>query len=324
MPRKLLPSEQPVVTDLKSCEAWLTRAALADPRQACRELTGLLETLEEGGPSESVLVDIYERLREPLFIAQAEHAKRFAARPLPLKDFEVAAFDQLYDLWTTLGRAYRRLLRHAVEDHSRELVGRETLLAQRALDCVGELMLIHYRARREIDSELWQDLHRLFLTADQVGVTLVTVPAGYRSKSVSTCTEVYVRALLLALANPYGLTSREVGWVRRWATMWAYKLDLVVAAQDAQGYMVDLAESSPPTWATADGATPTMRFLESSNLRRSIRSRLKKLESGEDPQTLGLGKDCVQPDVGRLLNHLARAWGEAPSQRQFTRRPTAE
>ena len=36
-------------------------------------------------------------------------------------------------------------------------------------------------------------------------MTLATVSAGHRSKSVSTCAEVYVRALLLALANPCGL-----------------------------------------------------------------------------------------------------------------------
>ena len=50
---------------------------------------------------------------------------------------------------------------------------------------------------------------------------------------------------------------------------------------------------------------------------------MKKLESGVDPQTLGLGKDCVQPDVGRLLVQLARVWVEAPAPRQFTRRLVA-
>ena len=172
-------------------------------------------------------------------------------------------------------------------------------------------MLVHYRARREVDSELWQDLHQVYQTAEQAGVVMTTVSAGHRSKSVSTCTEVYVRALLLALANPYGLAARELAWTRRWATMWAYKVDLVAAAEDAQGYAVDLARNQPPIWIKAETATPTVRFLETTNLRRSVRSRVKKLESGVDPQTLGLGKDCVQPDVGRLLVSLARVPGSS-------------
>jgi hypothetical protein len=318
-----LPTQQPVVADLKSCEAWLARAALADARQACRELTGLLESLEEVSPSDSGFVEVLERLREPIVVAQAEHAKKFAGRPLPLKDFEIGAFEQVYDLWTTLGRAYKRLLRSAIEDHSPELAGKEALLAQRALDCVAELMMVHYRARRELEAELWQDLHQLYQTAETQGVTLTTVSAGHRSKSVSTCAEVYVRTLLLALANPPGLAMRELAWTRRWASMWAYKVELVAAAEDAQGYAVDLAGNQPPTWIKADAATSTTRFLETANLRRSVRSRVKKLDSGVDPQTLGLGKDCVQPDVGRLLAQLARVWVDTPAPRQFTRRLVA-
>jgi len=213
-----VPTQQPVVADLKSCEAWLARTALADPKIACRELTGLLESFEEVAPGERALVDVLERLREPIVVAQAEHAKRYAGHPLPLKDYEISAFEQVIDLWSTLGRSYRRLLRSAVEDGSRELAGKEALLAQRALDCVAELMLVHYRSRRELDSELWHDLHQLYYAAEQRGLTMTTVSAGHRSKSVSTCAEVYIRALLLALANPYSLSTRELAWTRRWAT----------------------------------------------------------------------------------------------------------
>ncbi|MGE5794195.1 MAG: hypothetical protein ACM36B_15975 [Bacteroidota bacterium] len=318
-----LPTQQPVVADLKACEAWLARAALADARQACRELTGLLESLEEVSPPEPSYVEVLERLREPIVVAQAEHGKKFAGRPLPLKDYEIGAFEQVYDLWTTLGRAFKRLLRSAIEDKSPDLAGKEALLAHRALDCTAELMMVHYRARRELDNELWQDLHQLFQTAEAHGLTTTTVSAGHRSKSVSTCAEAYVRALLLALANPPGLAPRELQWTRRWASMWAYKVDLVAAAGDAQGYAVDLAGNQPPAWIKADAATPTTRFLETANLRRSVRSRVKKLESGVDPQTLGLGKDCVQPDVGRLLVQLSRVWVETPAPRQFTRRLVA-
>ena len=318
------PTQQPVVADLKSCEAWLARTALADPKIACRELTGLLESLEEVAPGERALVDILERLREPIVVAQAEHAKRYAGHPLPLKDYEISAFEQVIDLWSTLGRSYRRLLRSVVEDGSPELAGKEALLAQRALDCVGELMLVHYRSRRELDNELWHDLHQLYHTTEQRGVAMTTVSAGHRSKSVSTCAEVYVRALLLALANPYSLGSRELAWTRRWATMWAYKVDLVPAAPGMHGYAVDLAGNQPPTWSHGDAADAAMtRVLETANLRRSLRGRIKKLEVGVDPQTLGLGKDCVQPDVARLLNTLARAWVETPAPRQFTRRLVA-
>lgn len=314
------PSQQPVLADAKAAEAWLARAPLADPRQACHELTLLLESLEESAPSDAQLLEILERLREPVVIAQAEHSKKFSGRPLPLKDFEAAAFDQVYDLWSTLGRAYRRLLRNAIEDRSAELRGQEALLTQRAIDCVAELMLVHYRCRREVDADIWRDLHRLYHTAEQSGYVLRTVAAGRKAKSVSSTAEVYVRALLIHLAHPYGLGTRELAWARRWATMWAYKVDLSLAPEKDQGYAVDLSGSQPPTWVDSVSASPELRFLDVHNLRRSIRSRIKKLDEGQDPQTLGLGKDCVLPEAGRLLASLLRAWIESPASRQFTRR----
>src|SRR5690606_17857149 len=45
---------------------------------------------------------------------------------------------------------------------------------------------------------------------------------------------------------------------------------------------------------------------------------------GEDPQALGLGKDCVQPECSRLLVTLLRAWTERPPARQFNRRSAPE
>ncbi len=56
--------------------------------------------------------------------------------------------------------------------------------------------------------------------------------------------------------------------------MWAYKVDLAAATADAQGYAVDLAGNQPPAWSKAEAARPTVRFLETANLRRSVRSRV--------------------------------------------------
>jgi hypothetical protein len=310
------------VVDAKSCEAWLSRAALADPKQACQELTALLESLEEATPPDADHLDVLERLREPVAITLAEHAKKITGRPLPLRDAEEGTFDQLHDLWSAFGRAYRRLLRNVETAAPGALGPQAPLLSQRALDCTAELMMAHYRCRREVDFELWRDLHRLYRSADEAGHALENVAASLRSKTITSCHEVYVRALLMHLANPYALGGRELGWTRRWSTTWAHKVDIVNAAADAQGYAVDLAGDQPPAWIRAEQARPTTRFLETSQLRRSVKGRVKKLEAGVDPQTLGLGRDCVQPDVGRLMLALSRSWLEAPAARQFTRRAT--
>ena len=176
--------------------------------------------------------------------------------------------------------------------------------------------MVHYRARRELDNELWQDLHQLYQTAEQAGVAMTTVSAGHRSKSVSTCNEVYVRALLLALANPLRRSPRASSVDASLGDDVGLQGRPRRGGRGRAGLRGRPRHNQPPTWVKADVGEADRAFLETTNLRRSVRSRVKKLESGVDPQTLGLGKDCVQPDVGRLLvsarARVGRVAGAAP------------
>ena len=153
------PGRTPVLADGKAAEAWIANAALVDPRQACHELTALLERLEETPPRERAYLDILERLRDPIQVAQTEHSKKFTGRPLPLRDVESGAFDQVYDLWMAFARAYRRLLGAAVDGRDAELLPHAALLAERTLESIASVITAHYRSRREVDGELWQRLH---------------------------------------------------------------------------------------------------------------------------------------------------------------------
>lgn len=309
------------VVDLKSCEAWLARTPLAESRTACRALTTLLASLEDQPPADSIYLEILERLRAPIAVVAGEHAKKFSVRPLPLREHETEAVNQVLDLFDTLQRAYAALLEGVANDplmHP-DLAGRQGLIAQRSLDATVDLMLTHYRSRREIDAALWQKLHDDYRLAEQLQVTRSVVPAGPKTKSVSSAGEVYARALLLALGNPYALSARELNWMRRWSAKWGYKVALSASMSGEQGYAIDSTGSATPEWISAAAMRPGQLFINTIDIKRSLLSRLKKLETGEDPEALGLGKDCVQPECGRLLVNLLRAWTEAPMARQFSR-----
>jgi hypothetical protein len=314
------PGQAPVLTDVKACEQWLARASLADPRQACQSLTTLLEELEDRPPAESACLEILERLRDPIAVAQTAHARKFSGRPLPLRDHEAAAFDEVFDLWTAYGRGYRRLLRAAAEEGVAAMRPHVGLLCERAASCTAELVTTHYRARREVDGEHWQGLHELFRLADAEGVAEERVPLKRRSMHMASLEQVYVRALLVELANPYALSARDLQWTRRWAGLWAHKVELGLSLDSPQGYAVDLTGEAPPAWTRLEAASPTLRFLDTTALRRSVKARLRKLDVGEDAVELGLGKDVTAEDGVRLLAQLLRAWTEPPVARQYSRR----
>lgn len=310
----------PALADAKAADAWIANAALVDPRQACHELTALLERLEEAPPRERVHLEILERLRDPIQVAQTEHSKKFTGRPLPLRDVESAAFDQVCDLWRAFASAYRRLLGAAVDGRDAELLPHEALLAERSVEATAAVITAHYRSRREVDGELWQQLHEVYQIAEACGLAKTAVSTKKKPAAAASPAQVYVRTLLLDISNPYALSARDFQWMRRWAGMWAHKIELGLALDAAQGFAVDLAGAAPPAWTRLESATPTTRFLDTSQLKRSIKGRLRKLEQGAEPEALGLGRDAVQPDASRLLTHLYRGWLEAPMSRQFTRR----
>jgi hypothetical protein len=329
-----LPASRPLLSDLKSCDEWLARAYLSDPRQACHEFTLLLEQLEEAPPRHLAYLDILERLRKPLAAAQEELAKKFLARALPLGHVENAAFEQSYDLWRAVMRGYRRLFRAALKDNHPELAGRTPLLCQRSLEATGELLATFWQARREIDPDLWPLLHELYASAETRGfANLNLASAGARAAGtnshiavVKSCTSTYLRPLLLHLAQPYGLSGRDFHLARRWAYRWSHKPRLLQSRTRGGAHYIDLAGSEGPRWsADADGAADgaagaTLRYIDMSELARSLRGRQRLLAGGAMPAELGLGADCTQATCGELLSQLVRSWLDAPKPRQFPRR----
>jgi len=319
-----LPATNPSYPDVQAYDAWLAKAALGDTRSACAAFHTLLDEIEGAPPPHGAYLKILERLRAPLLAALAEHTRKFAGKPLPLNPAEAAALRQVQDLWLALLRAYRRLLRALpASGPGNALAG---LLAMRSLHCASEMIVTQLLARHTAGEDLWRRLHGLFAIAEARGCA--DTPIGDPALRES-CTATYVQPLLYALAQPYGLAQRDVQWARDWIRRFAWKVTLARASEKTQAYAIDLSGQTGPTWCevtTAATTTPhpegPIRFMDTVALGRSLRRRLRRLEEGDDPASLGLGRGCTQPGTGERLRALLRDWCEAPPQPQFPRRPT--
>jgi hypothetical protein len=315
-PIDMVAAPRPQLQDARNCDEWLARAALADPHQACSSFVSLLDELEEAPPSSAYRVLMLEKLRGPMRSVLEQQEKRFAARPLPLNPMEEAAFVQACDLWLAALRAWRELLNQACADA--QLEAARPLLAFRVLECAAGLTGAYFAARREVDATVWHWVHQSYAQAETLRLAETGVDKPGES---STCAALYASVLLLALAHPYGLSQRELGWARRWARRWAPKVKLWRAAENGGGYGVDLEGCAPPAWTRAGEPGASLRYLQCSEVARSIRKRLKKLAEGVHPSELGLGRDCTRPAAEPLLALLLRCWTDTPFVRQFPRRP---
>lgn len=313
-----LPSTRPLFADPKDCEAWLASATLADPGRACQTLSQLLEDLEESPPAHSDYVRILEKLRQTAMDAIAEQLKRLSGKPLPLSSSESIAFQAASGLSQAFFRSYHRLLRASLRNRHPELGQDRARLATRTLQAGCLDINLHCLAKQSINSELWRRVHEAYALAEAHGIA--DMPAE-SSRHRETATNAYLHMLLITLAGPQSMTTRELQWLHRWSGRWAYKVTLRREASKTAHYSVDLARDLPPAWRLAEDAGDAIRFLDTTRLANSLTRRARQLLLGDTPASLGLGRDCVQPATGELLSRLLKHWCSAPLTRQFPRRP---
>ena len=309
-----LPDEQPRLADLKSCEDWLARAALAGMPHACSALLTLLEEIEAHPPRHSAYLQILERLRYPVIHAAAEQAKGFAGKPLPLNHSDAAVFVEANGLWAAMLRAYGRLLSAALKGKHPELEPSLARLFQRVLACAGEAIGTCLLARREFGAHYWKLLHQAYTAAEARGIRGETVADLSVESSPMAA---YLEVLMLQLAQPHRLSHRELEWARKWVRLWAHKAVLGREAPWHGCYAVDLAGASGPVWAKAAADSATLRFLDLSRVAASISGRIQRLEEGAEPAALGLGSDCTRLAAQDLLKTLQRAWFDPAPVRDF-------
>jgi cyclic-di-GMP-binding protein len=312
-----LPAAEPRLADLNRCEDWLARAALAGMPHACSALLTLLEEIEANPPRHPAYLQILERLRYPVMHAEAEQAKGFAGKPLPLNHSDAAAFAQANGLWAAMLRAYGRLLSAALNGKHPELEPSLARLFQRVLACAGETIGTCVLARREFGADYWKLIHQAYAAAEARGIRGETVADLSIESSPMAA---YVEVLMLQLAQPHRLSHRELDCTRKWVRLWAHKAVLSREAPWHGCYAVDLARASGPAWAKAAADSATLRFLDLDRVASSISTRIQRLEEGAEPAALGLGSDFTRFAAQDLLKTLQRAWLESAPERDFPRR----
>ena len=304
-------------TDTASATRWLKTLPLSNVGQAYEALLGQLRALTASdiGPRERAT--IAELAREPVVHLHTELARRYAGRPQPLDERESDAADQAIALWQALWIQYSVCLRPLLEG-STELKGVKAKLLQRALYVGKQLIVAHALARRIPDSDLWQELHAYYRLAEMLDCATTAVSDHLMPEAEGlSCYSTYTHALLLALADPYALSVRQIELADRWLGLWARKLFPYAKQRETEGpiVVVDLEGTHGavlvPTAASAQGAA--LRYGYPAKLSTSVRGRIKRLATGASPADLQLGDDVSAEAASALLAHLDAAWHQVTS-----------
>jgi hypothetical protein len=308
--------------DQASCKRWVEQLTLTNVQLTQHALSTQLSTLGSAPLAPLERLKILETLRESVQFVQAELAKRYSGRPLPLEAGEAAAWNNSLGLWQEMSRNYQHCLK-AYREGELAIAPHAALVTMRCLRLVGSMLFDHYRIYRQPPGALWRALHELYAFAESHGFARIRVQDTFsRREPDSSCAESYTQVLLSQLANPFALSVRQMAFVTRWLERWATLVGL--AAQPLPtgpipALAVDLAGSGGPTLAPGVDPQPNMRYLDLEQLSKTLRQTINLLKQGQTPGQLGLGEDARQPGCENLLMLLYVQWCRAGTARSEER-----
>jgi hypothetical protein len=301
---------------------WLATVPMANSGQAQVMLLRQLNLLQGYTLVASERLAILESLRETVADVQDNVSKKFAGKPLPFTPPEQAALDGTLAVWQALLGGYLRLLDACAGDVALE--PRRALIAQRSLTIFADWQVDLCRGEQLPDSRYWQLLNQVFSVAEGMGILGNDVnDASRHGNTLTSALAAYGECCLLHMASPFELPPRQLNWIVRWARRWGSKLSLMRTAPPQTGeraipLYVDLGSHRPPGYQSGNDAGG--RWLDTTALRKSIKSRITLLEQGEQPSRLQLGEDCTQPATGLLLQRVYQRWCKGGATRRQERK----
>lgn len=336
--------QPPAFTTAISCQDWLATVPMANAVQAQSMLLRQLNLLHRYSLPITERFAILETLCGPLCDVQGDAAKKFAGKPLPLAPHEQAALETSLNVWLELALGYLRCFdeccgsvsaTRAELEKQRDRCGGDAkhaaqaaLMAERTIAVFADWQLDLCRGGQLADAVYWGKLHQILRVAEILGIANRAVHDTVRHGSSHTgALAAYAECCLLSTANVYELPARHVTWVARWARRWGPKLALLTAPpedirQRAVPLWVDLESDRAPSYLPrqAEGG----RWLDTTELRRSLVARLALLEQGRAPGELQLGDDVTQPAATLLLQRVLQRWCKGGAARRQDRHPANE
>ncbi len=191
------------------------------------------------------------------------------------------------------------------------------LMMHRIIRYIGAQMLFHAMIYRRFDPALWLRLHELLLAAERGGFEDERVKDSLESEDgVSSVHEAYVHVVLTQAAYLSEMTAPQIDLLEALLRMWARKVHIivdppaVVETGAAFPLAVDLSKPIGARPLHADDRQPTHRVLDVEGLSKSIRRRLKGLQAGEEPLSVGLPAEASAIDALAQLGRLHKLWCE--------------
>lgn len=301
-------------TDARGCKEWLNALPLTNIPQAQALVLEALRVLSESNFDPLERLKCLELMRDKIAFLQTEQRARYFGKTLPLSSNDSDAWRTGRQLLERMETGYRLALESA-RDGQGEIAGHLALITQRIIRYVGAQMMFHAVVYRRFGPELWTNLHRDFMAAENAGVAEERVKDSLESDDgLSSVAESYAQVVLVQAAYLSELTAAQMEFVEKLLRMWVRKVQIRATPVEGTPAMLPLTvDVERPIGARPMAAAdlkPNQRLLDVEGLSKSMRRRIFGLQKEEDPASLGLPQDFAAGDALEHLMRLHKLWCE--------------
>ena len=298
--------------DVDTAKRWARGLPIQNVALVCETVLGQLKALGATTFPPRERATIAEVLRDLIAHLHTELARRYAGKGQPAEDRETDAAEQAIALWQGLWEQYSTCLKPLLEGDP-DLQGVKPKILQRGIYVGKQLVVAHGLARRAVPGNVWRELHAYYRLAEMLECAVTSVSDMLLPNAVGiSCYSTYSHALLLGLADPCGMSVRQIELTDRWLAMWARKVFPYAQQRETEGPVIAMDLDGGSGAALVPSAPPdagaSMRFGYPGKLATSVRGRLKRLQSGANPAELQLGNDCSVEQCTTLLGYLDSRW----------------
>ena len=314
----------PPETRAAQVQAWIEAATRRDPIEAAGLIGDALAAINRVALSDARRLELTEKFYAAAVALWPILERNFARAAHPLTGSALEAAKVALTLSAELATAYKRLLLHEA-DKRLLLSGNRLLVAliHRCLQCTARILVNSYMSYAPVPPRTWHDAHAIYVHARARGLHQTPIASDNPD---ATPERLYVQALLLALANPYGFLPAQLGQVIQYLQEhghWAKITDQAPVHRLAKAVaIVPVGHDFPPFSSNKGGNVEGNKmFLLTFDLAFQLQEQLRTLDAGGRPPAGFPADPATVAQYTVLLRRLLRQWAIPPA-RQFNRLPS--
>lgn len=313
-------SEHPLA-DPKEVKRIIAALPRTNPFKAVDELCGWLDSLHR---ADGLRINDYCNVVCQFDEAAQPHLRQLASDYLHARRLSKTDECRLWYInatyWGKISELYASCM--ARNQCGESLGAALPLVATRLLAAYAtQLKWIEYRYG-PVNHALWRAIGQIYLDADAAGYAQRSVRLYPNRSGATNIASQYLHALVLHASSPDSLSPLKIELVDRLVD---YVLSCFIFSAEMRSdsvYWIDAAHDTPPSRLLRQPpkhSKPSLRFFSPGTAPEALQKMIYRVERGEMPEDLNLGKQYSTKVLLPVLRHLALYWAPKPPSRAHRR-----